>query len=126
MLSILHISIAYIIKMFIPGFGKVHGHMTTCTTCRSCCKNQNLGQPLSRDKLTPAQQHPAIAKHGQQQLMTSDTPTELLGCRLTKTNFTFLLTWQDIQSLFLPVKILETFDSKAMMFHTWTKYFQQF
>lgn len=87
MLTILHVSIAYIIKMFIPGLGKVHGRMTTCTTCRSCCKNQNLGQALSRDKFIPAQLHPAVAKHGQQQLLDQWHPYWITGLLLNKDNF---------------------------------------
>lgn len=31
-LTILHLDIVYIIEMFLPGFEKVHGCVTTCTT----------------------------------------------------------------------------------------------
>jgi len=87
MLTLLHVSTAYIIKMPIPGFGKVHGHMTAPITCRSCHKKQNLGQPLGRDKLLPAQLHPAVARHGQQQLLEQWHPYRTTGLLLNKVEF---------------------------------------
>lgn len=50
--------IAYIIKMLIPGFGEVYG----------CMKTDPAVRTTTWASLTPAQLHPAVTRHGQQQL----------------------------------------------------------